>query len=660
MTAQRLTDDRIAADLRAHLPVANASLRALILDEITTTQQERRLPWILGSLTEADPMARRRMMLLVALVALALAVSVAAMAGALLRERRAPDLSFDPPADLPAFVRAAYDDMPELQPMTITALRDGTTKIRIYVDVSGAVRIDEFAPIDATEPTRSQIFTGTTRAELAEIDSRRVWYEQAGAISEDPRVFVFASLGAARGVPAPGCEVAVSPGEEYSGAPARGWRYVALEYVADRPAHHVSCGDDLWIDVATRLTLRSRAAAAGSGDAPPQFGTVEVTSVELGQPPSGLFVIRQPDGVAAISPEEFQCLQIPACSATPAPVITPRPVQTEPATDGDAVVEAAKLAASELAGFEVVVEYSSAKFPKHSDRIIADGSGRFRIERWSEGWPERAIELIGPDYHYATEQLTDGTPVWRDRTGESRRGLPTYPLELPVDCDVGWAVIGVDEIGGRIADHVRCATAGSPDYWIDRKTHLAVRIFGTPDPAFGWEVSEVVQLRLGAQPSELFELPPDASLPPNPDAGDAVRGWPDTSENAAGVYSWDGTRCASESCVFGFMHNGYGSGDVAIRIEVVLGELPTDDDATAVTVAGHAGMYRRLDDGMEKWIVDIEGTTIAIRLDARPGTSPTDLAEAHAVIASMRAEPRDNRLGLRLVFTLATNDWDSG
>ena len=122
-------------------------------------------------------------------------------------------------------------------------------------------------------------------AELTDIGTRRVWYEQTGAISEDPRVFVFASLGAARTTPAPGCETVVSPGEEYSGTPGRGWRYVALEYVAGRPAHHVQCGDDLWIDVATRLTLRSRAAApVRAGGA--QTKAVEVTSVELGQPPS--------------------------------------------------------------------------------------------------------------------------------------------------------------------------------------------------------------------------------------------------------------------------------------------------------------------------------------------------------------------------------------
>ena len=38
-----------------------------------------------------------------------------------------------------------------------------------------------------------------------------------------------------------------------------GWRYVATEYVIGRPTFHVTCGGgDLWIDVDTRLILRSR------------------------------------------------------------------------------------------------------------------------------------------------------------------------------------------------------------------------------------------------------------------------------------------------------------------------------------------------------------------------------------------------------------------
>lgn len=153
-----------------------------------------------------------------------------------------------------------------------------------------------------------------------------------------------------------------------------------------------------------------------------------------------------------------------------------------------------------------------------------------------------------------------------------------------------------------------------------------------------------------------LQLP--APLPSQAAEGEVVHGWPDTSENLAGVYSWDGSGCGM-SCNIGFMHNGYGSGDVEIRIDVLSdGAIP--DDGDAVTVAGHDGIYRRSGAGREVWIVDIEGTTIAINLTARIGTSEADLADAHAIIDSMRAEAQDNDLGFRVIFTLTTDDWDSG
>ena len=72
------------------------------------------------------------------------------------------------------------------------------------------------------------------------------------------------------------------------------------------------------------------------------------------------------------------------------------------------------------------------------------------------------------------------------------------------------------------------------------------------------------------------------------------------------------------------------------------------------------GCTERISARLEQWIVAIEGTTVAIKLESRPGVSKADLAEAHAIIESMRTEPRDNDLGFMLVFTLATDDWDSG
>ena len=139
-----------------------------------------------------------------------------------------------------------------------------------------------------------------------------------------------------------------------------------------------------------------------------------------------------------------------------------------------------------------------------------------------------------------------------------------------------------------------------------------------------------------------------------------VRGWPTTTQNPAGTYSWDGRTCAGRWCSYGFMHNGYASGNVDIHIRVA-SETGSNEGQTAVTIAGHDALYRRIGARTgEEWIVGIEGMTLAILLQAEPDTSDAELAEAHAIIESMRTEPRDTPLGFRLVFTLVTDDWDSG
>lgn len=139
-----------------------------------------------------------------------------------------------------------------------------------------------------------------------------------------------------------------------------------------------------------------------------------------------------------------------------------------------------------------------------------------------------------------------------------------------------------------------------------------------------------------------------------------VRGWPDTNSNAAGLYSWNGSSCAGASCTQGFMHNGFGSGDVDITFAVLPDGSISNFGATEVTVAGYNGIHRQIDALREEWLVDIEGRVIAITLIVEPDTAQADLAEAYAIIDSIRTEPMDNYLGFRLVFELSTNDWDSG
>ncbi|HEY5859245.1 MAG TPA: hypothetical protein VIX62_03060, partial [Actinomycetota bacterium] len=103
---------------------------------------------------------------------------------------------------------------------------------------------------------------------------------------------------------------------------------------------------------------------------------------------------------------------------------------------------------------------------------------------------------------------------------------------------------------------------------------------------------------------------PTPSVPdPTPNDGEEVRGWPDTGRNPPGVYSWDaigavstyGFRCGTSSplgegssCVIGFMHNGRGGGG---SVEIHVQQVPAGgitDGGSAVTVAGHEGIYLRI------------------------------------------------------------------
>jgi Tol biopolymer transport system component len=84
VTHRRLTDDQLAAALRAHLPAsARLEMRDAIRARAEATPQQRAMPSILGRLFDADPIARRQALLIAAAALLAIAVSGIAVAGAL-------------------------------------------------------------------------------------------------------------------------------------------------------------------------------------------------------------------------------------------------------------------------------------------------------------------------------------------------------------------------------------------------------------------------------------------------------------------------------------------------------------------------------------------------------------------------------------------------
>ena len=84
MNARPLTDAQISGALRAHLPQAAApGLRDRVFDRAANTAQLRSFPSFLRALSDADPVARRRSLLLAAALLVALAVASAAAVGGL-------------------------------------------------------------------------------------------------------------------------------------------------------------------------------------------------------------------------------------------------------------------------------------------------------------------------------------------------------------------------------------------------------------------------------------------------------------------------------------------------------------------------------------------------------------------------------------------------
>jgi len=207
MNGRPLTDAQISQALRAHLPdAAYPGLRERVFAAAETTTQRRSFPSFFGALSDADPVGRRRSLLIAAALLLALAVASAAAVGAwrLLQRNPIDELSLEPPTDLPAFVLSSYERLPHLPPVALTWRDSDSTKGRIYVDRSGAVRFDQFASADATEPSAFQVLSGNRISGVATVGSDKVWVDDDGAI-ENPRNWIGSILHASDGPR--GCEM---------------------------------------------------------------------------------------------------------------------------------------------------------------------------------------------------------------------------------------------------------------------------------------------------------------------------------------------------------------------------------------------------------------------------------------------------------------------
>jgi hypothetical protein len=164
---------------------------------------------------------------------------------------------------------------------------------------------------------------------------------------------------------------------------------------------------------------------------------------------------------------------------------------------------------------------------------------------------------------------------------------------------------------------------------------------------------------------------PAATPLASPVATELIHGWPSTRGSGPGLFSWEGSFCDGGTCSAsahgGLMHNG----DVTITIDVDT-EVPVLGDFVEATIAGRYGWYRRVAEPQpsswldpyrlaEEWVFQTDGVWVAVRLWAKPNPSDAGLADAHAIIDSLRYEHtgRPTR-GFRLIFTLTNGDWDSG
>jgi hypothetical protein len=357
MNGRPLTDAQISSALRAHLPDrAQAGLRERILDAAETTAQQRALPSFFAAFGDADPVARRRSLLIAAALLVALALASAAAVGAwrLLQRDPIPELSLETPAEVQAFVFSSYERLSQLPPEAITTIDSQGRKDRIYVDRSGAVRLERSASADATQPATSMLLGGNRFGRTLTVGPNTVWVEQDEAIGEDPRGYLRALSGLLQF--SGGSDCAMSPSDLGDGTTAAGWRSIGADSVAGRRAHHFACGGgDLWLDDETRLVLRVRQPATddAGNPIPGSSTTTEVTQIEFGDQPATLFDFSPPDGVAAMPLDTYDALcrpgqdtmaflDYPPCSGTPpvaeaTPTPEPTPSLTPSAPPGSSV-----------------------------------------------------------------------------------------------------------------------------------------------------------------------------------------------------------------------------------------------------------------------------------------------------------------------------------
>ena len=162
--------------------------------------------------------------------------------------------------------------------------------------------------------------------------------------------------------------------------------------------------------------------------------------------------------------------------------------------------------------------------------------------------------------------------------------------------------------------------------------------------------------------------PAPTETAPTPEPSQVDLGWPGSPGSPAGRYSWDpdvlghvfGQQAPKDS-VSSWMHKP----DSHIELRMTGFETDFGPGPTAATVGGYDATYQEArvnsdaDGGKRQvWIVDIDGKGVTIIVDSGRDASGADLAEARAVIDSIRVERTDSKTGFKLTFDLLAG-WDS-
>ena len=513
MSAYRLTDAQIAAALRAHLPAhARADVRPRIVAQVSTTRQLRPMPWMLGLLSDADPDARRRAMLLVAAALLALGMVAAAVVGTLLRRNEPVRITTDPAVNAPGFVAEAFAAHRVLPPMTVVA--------RMWDVAEGPVDTQRFY-INSLGHLRHECCDGTVII---------IGGARAGSTNEDGtgnRIWLLGSAGESDALPA--FELAMYSG--FRTPDCKGvWRYVGTELVMDRPAHHLACpqeavGDvalpdlELWLDAELGITLHSKTWGIQMDEnnepASPYGSEVAVESIVFGEPDPALF--EPPPNLRVITMAEYNCQYDPSsCGPATAPPATPGPATTAaPGPDIKNPPDVAALVAATLesyAGSPEMAVYTESRGSLDGEwRRFTDGTGRFREEwHFDPSSPANPTVYIGtPEGVFESWYQDDGTTEWRQMQGGGPALSPAFlTLGLPASCAAGWTYLGLDLLLGAEAWHIACERQ---EYWIDRDRLLVLRHAVEPDALHTTGESQtVLHIEIGPQPDALFELPEGA------------------------------------------------------------------------------------------------------------------------------------------------------